>query len=123
MEIIGYKCFNSDMTNSYGTKFEVGKIYMTNNPVIYGPCGNGYHMAERLEDTLRYFYADKEEVSICLVKGSGEIVNSFDKYYDYYDIYSVEKLEILKKLTREEIIEYALSLHNAFSSNYLKILI
>jgi len=111
MEITGYKCFNKDMTNRYGMEFEVGKTYTTDGPIIFGLSGNGYHMAERLEDTLKYFYADREEVSICLVKGSGKIVSSFDRYYDYYDLYAVQKLEVLKKLTRREILEYALALH------------
>lgn len=110
MEIIGYKCFDKDMINSYGTKFEVGKTYTINGKIKFGINGNGYHIAKRLEDTLRYFYADKEEVTICLVKISGEIVSSSDEYYGYYDLYAAETLEILKKLNREEIIELALSL-------------
>ena len=111
MEVIGYKCFNKDMTNSYGMKFEEGKTYIAEGEIIFGTRGNGYHMAERLEDTLKFFYADEEEVNICLVKGSGNIVSSFDQVYDYYDMYSVEKLSIIKKLTREEIINYGLNLH------------
>ena len=31
--IYGYKCFNSDMTNRYGTQFELGKVYSTNGKV------------------------------------------------------------------------------------------
>lgn len=110
-EIIGYKCFNKDMTNNYGVKFEVGKTYTVNEPIIFGLKGNGFHIAERLEDTLRYFDADKEEISICLVKGKDKIVESSDEYYGYYNLYAVQTLEILKKLSREEIIKIALSLY------------
>lgn len=119
MEIIGYKCFNKDMTNRYGTKFEVGKMYEAKGNIVYGNNGNGFHMAERLEDTLRYFCASEEEISICLVKGSGQIVASFDDYYGYYDIYSVQRLEIQKKLSREEIIEFALKLHNERARRFI----
>ena len=110
-EIIGYKCFNKDMTNNYGVKFEVGKTYTVNEPIIFGLKGNGFHIAERLEDTLRYFDADKEEISICLVKGKDKIVESSDEYYGYYNLYAVQTLEILKKLSREEIIKIAFSLY------------
>lgn len=110
-EIIGYKCFNKDMTNNYGVKFEVGKTYTVNEPIIFGLKGNGFHIAEKLEDTLRYFNADKEEISICLVKGKDKIVESSDEYYGYYNLYAVQTLEIIKKLSREEIINIALSLH------------
>lgn len=99
------------MKNNYGVKFEVGKTYTVNEPIIFGLKGNGFHIAERLEDTLRYFDADKEEISICLVKGKDKIVESSDEYYGYYNLYAVQTLEILKKLSREEIIKIALSLY------------
>ena len=27
-EVVGYKAFNKDLTNRYGKKFEIGKIYI-----------------------------------------------------------------------------------------------
>lgn len=108
MEIVGYKCFNKNITNSYGLKFEIGKTYAVDGPIKFGTEGNGFHMCERLEDTLRYFDAMNEEVSICLVKGSGEILEWADEYYGYYDMYVVQRLEILKKLSRDEIIDNAI---------------
>lgn len=111
MEILGYKCFNSDLTNNYGVKFEVGKKYTTSGQIKFGTMGNGFHMCKRLEDTLRYFDAIKKEVSICEVKGSGTVVESFDEYYGYYNIYSVEELEIIRELTREEIINMAIKFY------------
>lgn len=107
MEIIGYKCFNKDMTNCYGMKFEVNKTYSVYGTIKFGTYGNGFHMCERMEDTLRYFDAMHDEVSLCMVKGSGEIAEYYDDYYGYYDMYAVEKLEILHKLERSEIISLA----------------
>lgn len=111
MEIIGYKCFNKDMTNRYGCQYEIGKTYSKEGQIEFGNDGNGFHFCKRLEDTIRYFDAMNDEVSICLVRGFGTIVENEDDYNGYYDMYASEKLEILQKLTREEIILYGLKLH------------
>jgi len=111
MEIIGYKCFNKDLTNRYKKQLEVGKIYTANGDVTFGNDGHGYHFCKNLEDTLRYFDGMNEEISICLVKGTGDIVEYEDDYNGYYDIYSSENIEILKELSREEIILYGLNLN------------
>lgn len=108
--IKGYKCFNKDFTNRYGTKFEVGKTYHCNNEIKFGNNGKGFHMCERLEDTLRYFDAMDDEVIICEVTGSGNLVEGKDDYYEYYNMYSCEYLTIDKKLSREEIRDYGLKL-------------
>lgn len=68
MEVLGYKCFNKDLTNSYGTIFEIGQIYTIQGDIKFGTKGNGFHMCKRLEDTLRYFDGIHNEVSICLVR-------------------------------------------------------
>lgn len=31
--IIGYKCFNADMTNRYEKQFEVGKVYIASGKI------------------------------------------------------------------------------------------
>lgn len=111
MEVIGYKCFNEDMTNSYGIKFEIGKIYTIDGPIKFGNQGNGFHMCERIEDTLRYFDAMNNDVSICLVKGSGDKMDFSDEYYGYYDMHVVQNLEIMKILSREEIIKMTMNMN------------
>lgn len=110
MIVRGYKCFNKDFTNRYGMKFEVGKIYIADNQVKFGVNGKGFHLCKNLEDTFRYFDAINDDIKICEVIGSGNIVTYSDKYYGYYDMYSVEKMEIKKELTHEEIINYGLNL-------------
>lgn len=102
--MFGYKCFNKDMTNRYGQTFEVGKTYFIDGKIKFGNNGHGFHMCERMEDTLRYFDAMQEEVNICFVLGSGEIVSYVDEYYGYYDMFAVSSLKIIKQLTREETI-------------------
>lgn len=108
-EIYGFKCFNKDMTNRYGRKIEVGKIYSTNGNVKFGNNSHGFHFCKNLEDTFRYFNATEEEVSVCYVRGFGKIDVYDDKYNDYYDMYAAENIEIIKKLSREEIINYELN--------------
>ena len=60
--IEGYKCFSEGLVNRYGVKFEIGKIYHTENEVKYQY--NGFHMCANLEDTLRYFDAMDDTVDI-----------------------------------------------------------
>ena len=110
MQITGYKCFNEDLINRYGKKFEVGKIYRVENTIKFGLDGNGYHLCKNMEDTLRYFDAINKNVDICEVIGSGETQEYYDDYYGYYNMYAASNLEIVKKLTREEIITIALEL-------------
>ena len=108
--IIGYKCFNNDFTNNYGKKFEVGKKYTSVGKIKYGTSGNGFHMCKDIENTFRYFDALNNDVKVCIVLGSGNIINYKDEYNEYYDMYCVENIEILKLLTREEIINIGLNL-------------
>ena len=109
--IYGYKCFNSDMTNRYGKKFELGKVYSINGKVKFGNSGNGFHFCKNIEDTLRYFDAKDDEVKICIVRGFGEFVLEEDDYNGYYDMFSIENMEIMKILSRQEIIHIALNLN------------
>ncbi len=120
--IKGYKCFNKDFTNRYGSTFEVGKTYHCNGEIKFGNNGNGFHMCKRLEDTLRYFDAVDDEVIICEVTGHGKYAEGKDDYYEYYDMYSCEYITIDKRLSRDEIRDYGLNLsyHRAkrFVSSY-----
>jgi len=108
--IYGYKCFKKGLINSYGVSFQVGETYHSSGKVIFGTNGNGFHMCERLEDTLRFFDTFKEEIDVCRVVGFGDSVKRSDEYNEYYDMYVCEKMYIVKKLTREEIISYGLNL-------------
>lgn len=121
MEIYGYKCFNEDLTNRYGMQFEVGKKYKVNGNIKFGNDGNGFHFCKNMEDTFRYFDAMNEEVSVCLVKGSGEIKEHFDNYYGYYDMYATEEIEILKKLSREEIINIGINLDEVRAKRFVSL--
>ncbi len=110
MEVIGYKCFNEDLSNRYKVPFEVGKTYEIDGDVKFGNDGNGFHFCKNIEDTLRYF--DTSSCSICLVKGSGKVFSYDDDYNGFYDMYVAEKIEIIKKLSREEIIDIGLNLYD-----------
>ena len=118
MIIYGYKCFNGDLTSSFGDKFIEGETYHFINP-HFGR--QGYHMCQRLEDTLRYFDAFNSDVKIGYVKGYGDVHESFDDYNGYYNMYAVEYLEIIHILTREEIINYALNLPDTRAKRFLEL--
>lgn len=105
-----YKCFNKGLINSYGTKYEVGKLYYAEGQITFGVTGNGFHVCENLEDTLRFFDAFNEEIDICLVNCFGKYDKRDDEYNGYFSMYCFEYLRILKVLTREEIINYGLNL-------------
>ena len=111
--IIGYKSVDENFKDISGNKLEENKTYHVNGKVIYGNGGNGYHFAKKLEDTLRYQLKDEDYLTrpnIAKVVGFGDIVESFDEYYGYYELYAAKNIKILKYLSEEEIINYALNL-------------
>ena len=108
----GYKCFGTDLTNRYGQKFELNRKYIWPGDLHFGSNGQGWHFCKNLEDTLRYSYPYQNDYVICEVIGSGNILESFDAYNEYFDMYCSNIIEITKVLSREEIIEYALSLNS-----------
>ena len=104
--IIGFKAFNKGLINKYSNKYELNRLYKMDGKIKYGINGNGFHMCLNLEDTLRFFDTFNEEVDVCLVLGFGKYDLYNDEYYGYYDMYSFQKIYIIKKLNREEIINY-----------------
>lgn len=119
--VYGYKCFNKGLINNYGVKFDVGKMYHIDGDVVFGIYGNGFHMCERLEDTLRFFDTFADDVDICTVIGLGKCIKRDDEYNDYYDMYACERMYIVKKLTRDEIIMYGINLHEMRAMRFLSL--
>lgn len=118
----GYKCFNKGLTNRHGRKFEIGKVYHCDKEIKFGNEGHGFHMALRLEDTLKYF--DKD-IDIAYVKCYGkydEIPDTKENEdNDNYDMFAFEYMVIESVLTREEIIAYMLGL-NIWEDRVIKFL-
>ncbi|MBE6157911.1 MAG: hypothetical protein E7160_03865 [Firmicutes bacterium] len=108
----GYKVFNKGLINRYGLKFEEKGIYTFNEKkdLKYGNNGYGFHFVKNLEDGLRYFDGINGEIDIAKVRALGNVLESFDEYYDYYGLCVTDKIYIDHVLTREEIIEYAVNL-------------
>jgi len=106
--VIGYKCFKKGLISQYGDVFEVDKEYHDDGDIKFQH--NGFHMCANLEDTLRYFDAFNENIDIASVIGYGVINKYDDEYNEFFDMYAVEYLKICCVLSREEIINYALSL-------------
>ena len=120
--IIGYKAFNSDLTNRYGIKFEIGKIYLSTGAIRFGNNGNGFHLCKNIEDTFRYF--DTQKMTVCKVIGSGDFAENNsqeDDYYGFSDMYAVEKLQVLKELTRMEIIQEGLKLNEIRAHRFVSL--
>ena len=119
--MIGYKCFNKGLINRYGKKFEIGRVYHSEGETKFGIDGNGFHMCERLEDTLRYYDAMNKDVDICIVNCYGNYDTKNDYYYDYFDMYAYEYMEIQRVLSRDEIIAYALNLQGFQAERFLSL--
>lgn len=101
-EVYGYKAFHNGLLGYNDFKFEVGKKYTCDDILAKH---KGFHFCLRLEDTLRYFLYE-ENIEICLVKGTVNIQKFDDEYFGYYELFVCDNLEILKKVSREDIIEY-----------------
>lgn len=109
-EIFGYKAFDEDGTTISGDHLDEGCSYHYDGPVKFGK--SGFHMAVRLEDTIRYS-SNREGLknpTIALVVCFGELDEGYDHYNGYYDMYAASDIAIIRYLTRREIIEYALKL-------------
>lgn len=110
MELKGYKVFIGNLDNFKNNANIVchkGDILSTTNTIK--PREVGYHFAKRLEDTLRYGNALKEDVVVCEVTSLGNFIEFCDDYYGYYDLYVTSQLRIDKVLSREEIVRYMLN--------------
>ena len=101
----GYMCFFEDMTDLQHDKFEIGKTYTEKDKK------KRYTIYDRLEDSLRNYHGDVNDVIICIVEGSGEGRQIADTVYEYIGRYEFENITIIKALSREFIIEYGLNLY------------
>jgi len=110
MAIKGYKTFDKGLVNRYGKVFIEGKCYEEDVEPKFGNDGRGMHFCKRLEDTLRYFAADEDEVDIAEVTAYGDLAEGEDEYGGFYDMYATNKLRIDHVLTREEILRMFLSM-------------
>ncbi len=110
----GFKCFNKGMTNRYGQKFVLNKLYSVEGDISFGLRGNGFHFCKNLEDTLRFFLPDEgivhsSIIDMCSAESpSNDYTIYEDDYYGYYDMYAAKEIILRKQLTHEEIIEYML---------------
>ena len=117
----GYKCFNEGLINRYGDAFHLHTEYHCNGMIRFGNDGNGFHVCERLEDTLRYFDAMNQKIDMTEVHCYGKRDEYEDDYYGYYDMYAYEYMMIDKILTREEIVDYGLHLYDTRVKRFLSL--
>lgn len=105
----GYKAYKKGLVDQFGNTYEEGKIYSLKGDPKFRQ--SGFHFCDNLEDTLRYYDAMEEEVDICEVIGFGQIREYDDSYYGY-TIYATDNIKVRRVLTRNEIIDYAVHLHD-----------
>lgn len=110
--ISGFKAFNSNMSNRYGTKFELCKYYEVKGKISWGNSGNGVHLCSNIEDTFRYFDFMDNDSCITRVYGIGDCICNNDEYYGYYDMYVCKGIFISKIVKRNELIQYLYRLAN-----------
>lgn len=108
--MIGYKAFDYDLVNRYGTKFELNVEYSLSGELKFGNDGNGFHFCTNLEDTLRY--VDGSNAIIVMVEALGNLKKYDDEYNGYYDMFVTDKIKLVKILTKNEIFSYTCNLPN-----------
>lgn len=102
--IEGYKAFYGGLTNQYGEKYEIGKVYVEPKDSKHV----GYHFCKNIEDTL-VFYPYSDDIEFYQVSGKGNSVIYSNDYYGVYNVYATEMIRINRKVEREEIINYFLN--------------
>ena len=102
--IYGYKIFNSDFTNRFNKKFEVGKKYVAEDSHKH----YSYHYCQYLEDVFVYY--SSLDTIVCKVIGSGTIHRYDSDYYGVYGVCASSELFIERVMSREEIISYFLGM-------------
>ena len=104
--MLGYKAFDENLINRYGTKLELEKEYTIDGEIKFG--SNGFHFCTYLEDTLRY--VDGTNAVIAIVESLGDLQKYDDEYNGYYDMFVTNKIKIIKVLTKEDIFNYMFKL-------------
>lgn len=102
--IEGYKAFYKGIVNKYGEVFDIGKKYIIDEKYK----DYGYHFCKNIEDTLVYYRLNN--IEICKVVGSGNIISYDNEYYGVYDVYASSEIEIERRISREELIHKMLSM-------------
>ena len=102
--IHGYKIFNSDFTNRFNKKFEVGRQYVVEDR----HRDYLYHYCQYLEDIFVYY--DSFGTIVCKVVGSGITYMHDIDYYGVYGVCASSELLIERIMSREEIISYFLNM-------------
>lgn len=110
MATLGFKAFNGDCTNRYGKKFLEGVEYSFDGQLQYGSSDNGFHFCNNLEDTFRFFDSFNDEVIIGKIVADDKIISTDDTFYGYYGLCVTNRIKVLKFMSREEVVDYGLSL-------------
>ena len=119
MEKKGYKAFKKGLVNHFGKEFELNKEYSVSGDIKFGNSGNGYHFAERPEDTLRYFLNEDEKITIDRIVERKKLILMFlemssnirvERFLKSYHL-TEEEINLFKKkfeknLSIQDIIAY-----------------
>ena len=95
MELKGYKGFNKDLT-CRDFQYEIGKEYKYEGNIKL--CSEGFHFCRKLIDIHRYYNLKDEEVRVCEIIASGNIIEGDDKCV-------TDTIKIIRELSKEEMEE------------------
>lgn len=70
--IIGYKAFNKDLTSDLGMKFNIGKEYVCEGPIVVRK--NGFHCCEKLINVFMYYPFNVNRTRVFEVELLGDVV-------------------------------------------------
>ena len=112
--IKGFKSFNHGLISEYNFTFKENTCYHLDGKIKYQK--NGFHFCERLEDTLRYYTAMKDDIDIARVVGFGKVIKQEVEGYtvDDYEVLVASDIKILNVMSRKEIIDEMLSHQSNF---------
>ena len=89
----GYKGFNKDMT-CRDFQYEIGKEYETNEEIEL--CKRGFHFCKKIIDVKGYYNIENDEVILCEIEATGEIIEGDDKCV-------TNRIKIIREISKEEM--------------------
>ena len=102
----GFMCFYEDMTDLQNDSYEIGRKYNEEDK------GKKFTIYKNLEDSLRNYHAEINDVIICIVEGLEGGRKIEDTVYEFIERYEFDSIKILKRVPREFVIEYGLNLYD-----------
>jgi hypothetical protein len=93
--MIGFKATNKNLTARNSFQYVVGMTYTTEDPI--GLCANGFHFCT-YPMAVDLYYKPSDTTEYVVVEALGKYIHDDTKFV-------TNKLKIIKKITREQLLE------------------